>query len=506
MNKKVLRWNFVFQYGWVLTNVINSILLLPFYIKYIDVSILGVWLASSSVLNWMTMIDPGIGEVLQQKIAELKGKKQESEIGKSIGSGLISSALIVLLAIAAGIVFYFCIGMVINKDISQYKNLSIALFITVLATGLSLVSFTLTGINQGLHNSAQVAISSLSANFLFLLVNLAFLLLGFGVMAIAIGNLARALFINIYIFVSMKKLLHRESIAIRFNRSHFKVFIRIFSFTSASKIISGLSYSLDMVVLARYIAPGMITIYEINKRPLNLTNTLVGRHSVALMPLISHEKGKENNEGIVQLINKQFRWYMYGALFIAFMFAITYFDLISAWVGEGKYIGNNILYLLVIYNVVGLISYFMSNVGYALGDIKKNSTFNIIRNIFYGVFIVLAARFYGIIGTVVVSLAMSLCVDLFFFANRVYKLGYLQMPFIKKIAGSCLVIISCCLLAGWLLHTFVVGNIAPDMYIFKLFISAGAFTIFYIVLLLLIDQNLRVQLRLLKNRFLPSLA
>src|SRR4051812_5504087 len=168
MDKKVLKWNFIFQYGWVLTNIFNSILLLPLYLKNIDKDTLGIWLATGNILTWMTLVDPGVGEVLQQKIAELRGRQQHNEIEKVIGSGMISSAMILLVSLIIGFVFYFLIGMIINKNVSQYPHLTLALVISIVATGLSLVSFGLSGINQGLHNSAPVAISSVSANFLFL--------------------------------------------------------------------------------------------------------------------------------------------------------------------------------------------------------------------------------------------------------------------------------------------------------------------------------------------------
>lgn len=371
MDKKILRWNFVFQYGWVITNVFNSILLLPLYVRHIESNTLGLWIATTSVLYWMTMIDPGVGEVLQQKIAELRGRKEKNEIGKLIGSGLFSSLFILIIAILVGIICYYSLHLIINKDVSKYPDLSKALFFTILATGMSLVSFTLTGINQGLHNSAHVAISSLTANFLFLIVNLVFLLSDYGVMSIAIANLARALYINAFNFVSLKLLMKREEMAILFQAAHFKKFIRIFSFTSTSKIITGIANSLDMIVLARYIEPGMITVYEINKRPINLTGSLIGRHSVALMPVISHAHGMGDKGSIITLINKQFKLYMYAALFVAFIFAINYLNLINFWIGEGKFIGNQLLTLLLLVNFFGLVSYFMSNVSYALGDIKK---------------------------------------------------------------------------------------------------------------------------------------
>src|SRR3954449_195549 len=116
MDKKILRWNFVFQYGWVLTNVFNSLILLPLYIKYINTNTLGVWLATTAILNWMTLADPGIGEVLQQNLAEYRGRKQYDEIGKSIGSGLVSSGIIVLVAIMVGYGCYFGLPFIIDKD------------------------------------------------------------------------------------------------------------------------------------------------------------------------------------------------------------------------------------------------------------------------------------------------------------------------------------------------------------------------------------------------------
>ena len=506
MDSKVLRWNFVFQYGWVITNVINSILLLPLYVKNIDSSTLGVWLATSGVLYWMTIIDPGVGEVLQQKIAELRGKKEFNEIGHYIGSGLISSMFILLMAVLVGFICYYSLGFIINKDVSKYPGLSVALLLTIIATGMSLVSFTLTGINQGLHNSAHVAISSLTANFLFLIVNLVFLYWGYGVMSIAIANLVRAVYINIFNYASLLGLLNKNGIKIMFIKSHFKSFIKIFSFTSASRIITGLSNSIDMVALARFISPDMITVYEINKRPLNLTNTLIGRHSVALMPLISHSKGSGEHKSIVTLLSKQFKLYIYAAIFAAFMFAINYDNLIRLWVGTGKFIGNNLLYLLIILNFVALVSYFMSNVGYALGDIKKNSQYLIIRNIIYGVLVFFAAKYFGIPGTIVVALVMSFVCDFFFFSYRVFKLGYLEMSLVKSLNIVWFACIPLCALMTWFINSVLQKLLPENLYLAKMMFSSGVFALFFITLVLLIDSNLRNALKSFKNKIFLRFA
>src|SRR4028118_387842 len=99
MNKKLLKWNLIFQYGYVITNIINSLILLPLYLKNIRADTLGIWLATGNILAWMTLADPGIGDVLQQKIAELRGKKLSSEISQTIGSGFIASGMILVISV-----------------------------------------------------------------------------------------------------------------------------------------------------------------------------------------------------------------------------------------------------------------------------------------------------------------------------------------------------------------------------------------------------------------------
>jgi len=491
MNSKILKWNFIFQYGYVITNIINSVILLPLYLKRIDASTLGLWLATGNILAWMTLADPGVGDVLQQKIAQLRGQSEHNEIGLTIGSGLLASACILLISVIAGFIFYFLIGTIINKDVSQYDGLQVALLISIIATGLSLVSFSVSGINQGMQNSAPVAISSLTGNLLFLLTNVLLLYFGFGVISIAFSNLCRALYINVFNFVALKRVLHKDKLQLIFSGSHFKKFIKIFSFTSLSRIIGGFAASMDMIVLARFVAPSAITMFEINKRPIQMTQSLIGRHSVALMPVISHARGKGDTAGIKNLIDTQFKYYVYAAIFIALCFVLNYHSLITAWTGEGKYAGDQIVFLLIANFFFGLIGYFMANMGYALGDIKMNSLINIIKGVVCGVLFYVVTKPYGIVGLLVVMLTASICIDFLFFTYRLHQLGFLNIAFMRRSLALWAVVIPIAALAGWGLSLLVNMVIPETMYIIKILVNGFGFTVFYGGLILLLDSNLR---------------
>jgi len=504
MNNKVLKWNFVFQYGYVLTNIFNSIILLPLYIKHIDSATLGIWLATGNVLAWITLADPGIGDVLQQKIAELRGKNLNEEIGLTIGSGIVASSIILVLSILVGFVFYFLLGTIINKDVSIYPHLQTALMLSIIAIGMSLVSFSMSGINQGLQNSADVAKATVLANVLFLVVNVLFLYQGFGVISIAFSNLTRSVFINIYNIVSMRQVLHRENLKLDFNMPFFKRFIKIFSFTSVSRIIIGLSGSVDMIMLARFIPPSMITVYEINKRPINMTSGLIGRHSVALMPLISHGKGKGDEESIIKFIGSNFRIYSYAILFTSFMFWLTYRNLISVWTGSSKYAGDTVLHLLIANFFLGLIGYFMSNMCYALGDIKMNSLINMIKGILLGTVMYFVAQRYGIIGTLFVFLSIGSVTDISYFSYRLYKLGYLKTALLKNIMSVWALVVPLSLLAGWGCKLLVEYLFSEKVYLPKLLVSGSLFTIFFMLMVLLFDPEIRNTVKDLKDKFMTG--
>jgi O-antigen/teichoic acid export membrane protein len=502
MNNRILKWNFVFQYGYVLTNIINSIILLPLYLQNIDQSTLGIWLATGNILAWMTLADPGVGDVLQQKIAELRGKKLFGEVGKTIGSGFIASALLLVISVAAGFLFYFLIGVIIDKDIAQYPNLEVALILTVIATGLSLVSFSMSGINQGLHNSAQVAIAALVANVVFLVFNIFFLYLGLGVISIAFANLIRTIFINVYNMISMHRHIIREKLRVIYDLAHFKKFIRIFSFTSASRIIGGFTASMDMIILGRFIAPHLITIFEINKRPINMTGSMIGRHSVALMPLVSHAKGSQDHQSIIKLISQQFRFYSYVALFTSLLFWLVYPDLITAWTGAGHYAGDTIVHLLILNFFFGLISYFMANMGYALGDIKRNSIINIVKGIVLAPLLIWSAKEFAITGMLVVTLSATLVIDLAFFTWRLYKLGYLQTSLVKDLFSKWLIIVPASLLVFWFCREIANSWLPANFHLYKVVLAGGIFTVSFVLLLLLADAYILEMARKLRDRYL----
>jgi hypothetical protein len=149
-----------------------------------------------------------------------------------------------------------------------------------------------------------------------------------------------------------------------------------------------------------------------------------------------------------------------------------------------------------------LLASFMANVGYALGDIKIPSLYSIIRGIIFGTAMFFTAKHFGITGAVVTSLIFSATIDFFFYYYRVYKLGYLQISLLTALGNQWLIILPFALLGGWGFTQLVNGLLPATMYFAKLLVNGGTFTLFFLVLLLLVDVPLRAKAKSLSGKYI----
>lgn len=489
MDKRVLKWNFIFQYGYVFTNIINSICLLPLYVKYIKFDLLGYWLATGNILAWLTMADPGIADILQQKIAELRGKGQIEEVEKTIGSGIIATFLIFILCTLIGTLGYFFIDLFVTGEMEGNSELKSAFLISVFATSLTLFSYGFAGINQGLHNSEHVAISFILSNVLFLVINIVLLLLNFSIISIAIANLARAFYLVIHNSVAIKFEAKKSGLKIVINRLHFFSFAKIFSFTSTSKIVMAISNNVDLLLLARYLNPTLITSYEINRRPIKMTQSLVGRYSVALMPLMAHSKGIGDINNIKIQIATRLKQYSHVVLVFSVLFFLTYKNFISFWVGPNVYSGDIIIFLLTTNFFFATLGYFISNMAYSMGDIKANSLIWIVGSIFLTILSYVGVYFFGLIGLLIFSLIVVFIFDFFIFFYRFNKQGFLDISIIENILKVWAYVVPIVVIVGYSLMKLEILFFNECSYLIKFILESFIITLVFIFLFYYFDKD-----------------
>jgi O-antigen/teichoic acid export membrane protein len=74
--------NVFFVYGSSVVLIINSILLVPFYLNYMNLSDYGAWLTAVAVINVVMVIDPGISTVSSQRLSKSFTENSDKDFQK----------------------------------------------------------------------------------------------------------------------------------------------------------------------------------------------------------------------------------------------------------------------------------------------------------------------------------------------------------------------------------------------------------------------------------------
>ena len=152
--KKTTLWRMFDLYLGTGISFIKGLLIVPLYLHFIDIKLYGAWLATGNILMWLTLFDPGVGDVATQKIASSYASKDFRNIKFQISSSVIISAIISIIVLVLGLSSSkLLLGIVIGTQQIDYKNLYFAFNIGIVSTAITLFAFSLTGCLIGLQRT-----------------------------------------------------------------------------------------------------------------------------------------------------------------------------------------------------------------------------------------------------------------------------------------------------------------------------------------------------------------
>lgn len=62
-------WNLLFNYAQTAFLIVYKVVLTSLYLRYSSEMTFGVWLATGNLVAWLSLVDPGLNAVIQQRIA-----------------------------------------------------------------------------------------------------------------------------------------------------------------------------------------------------------------------------------------------------------------------------------------------------------------------------------------------------------------------------------------------------------------------------------------------------
>jgi O-antigen/teichoic acid export membrane protein len=413
---------------------INGILIVPFYLSFIEAETYGAWLATGNILTWLTIADPGTSNVTIQRIAKSSVRNDQRIVGYQALSSIVLSFIACTICMLGGFLVSGYSTAILNlSDPSVIKEIQHAFSIAVVGVSIALFEYSIYAILQGLQQQFYTGMARILGRLVGITVSVILVINGFGIKSIAIGVLVTN---SISLIINLVHLL-RSEINLQWSMRYFKSYIKIFSLTFFSRVFSVIYENIDLILVSRFLNPVVVAQLEITRRPMRYLQGFLVAPSQSLMPTLSNYFGHNKPAQARQLIEKL----LVGFFCIFFITGLGFMmfneTLITVWVGKQFFIGNSINTILSLGIVLTMFNYILSNINISLGNIRGTSYTGIVNSIVGLALLLTLGYFFGLTGLVIAPLiSISACQLWYYVAyiNRKVNLSInLRTSFVKII-------------------------------------------------------------------------
>ncbi|MCU1237284.1 MAG: hypothetical protein JWP63_5251 [Candidatus Solibacter sp.] len=356
--------------------LIQGIFLVPLYLRFIALPLYGAWLASTQVVGWVTLLDPGTDEVTRQRAAHAYGRGDLEQVGGLIGSGLAVNLVVALCVTAVSLVLCRLLPWWFGIDGLNGRQLVVASSILALASGITVVAYITGSSLQALQCTGVYGIVLILGNAAGLALNLKLLYAGWGLSAISAGLLLKALVWTMgwgCTLVWQCRFRKGSPIRLAFSFHEARTLIRLACHMLVSKLASILQTSSDSVLAGTILGPSQTARLVLTGRIIDSARLLPDKIGAAMQPALSNLAGEGDSRKSLKI---SVRFLTIASLIAAPLIGTAVVlnrDVVGLWVGPSLFGGQPLSSLLGISAMLTLLTTAAYHVLFANGLIETTS-------------------------------------------------------------------------------------------------------------------------------------
>lgn len=435
-------YNYVFNSVNAILMIVNGIIMVPLYFKYMSVATYGAWLATGNIIAMLGLLESGFSFVITQKLSFTIAQKDTYKFQILSGANILSAILISSLILVIGLCLSPFITEWININNDIKNEIRIAFIISLCATCLSIFVNIFGAFPQVWQETKQIGIFTTISNIIAIIALIIFLLSGFGVISIALSYIVRAIFnltfngtwiINNWKKRNLPKPIYSIKETISLTKDCVYPFL--------SKVSGTVVEHSQSFIIAHFMNPTLSAVYDITSKICVVACSFVSNINgsfFALMSLTLAGNNKTKSQNVI---------YNTSLFFITFLMTVALYSIcftepiINYWVGLDKYGGTLLLILIVFSKILSQIRTFFNNILYSGGFINKSAKLDIVWMSVYIILLILTItklNIYSIPTSLLVSSGLF-CLLYSILINKYLKINLINIIFL--IAKSILIII-----------------------------------------------------------------
>lgn len=369
-NKGQIAWNLILQYSNISILLIQGLVLIPVYLRFLGSAEFGVWLIINGVAAWISIIDPGISALVQQRMSLAMGAGNPGKAIQLAWRGLRLNAALAgtVLLIGLGTSHWILRAVDLRGELLPATGWWL-IFLTIAGVAASMVATFMTTLGIAFRKARPHTLIWLGSSVFSLTATVVMLWLGVGIIALPLGLVFRS---ALQAALSLG-LLWREMVALRTDNPALasnlvgEVDLRLLGWSSLEKFAGTLAMSADMFIIGRYFDPAMVTSYALTKRPVDMLATLFQRPIAAMSPTITYLVGSQATEELSVLVARSCVRTLWILGLACLGTALFLEPMISVWVGAEHFLGSDARKILVIGLATSVFVGWFSNLYWASG-------------------------------------------------------------------------------------------------------------------------------------------
>jgi O-antigen/teichoic acid export membrane protein len=402
------------------------IVLTPFIIHALGISMYGVWVMLTAITNYYGLLDMGLSSTYVKYIAEYRAKEDHDALRQIITTGFYTSLAIALVLLALGSVFRTEILSLFAKGYSHLQYVRASYSAALLLFSLVYLGQFFQSILDGYQRMELKNMSVVIQRLLNFLLVLIFLYYGMGLYGLVLSGLVSwAVFLIVNLCLA-RRLFKGLSFSIRHVSIQKFLLMVSFSWKVQITMVSGwLVDNLDKLFLGYFTNMATVAMYDVAVKIRNLSRMPVISYISTLIPAASELSVRSKPESIKEFYLQCNKWLMVILLPVCgFIFANSNL-LIYSWVGSGFETAALVLQILMLGNIMNLATGCGTSIARGINKPGMESEYLVIVVALMSALGYYCAKHYGLIGLSIGS-TIALAIPSLWFISALNK--YLGVP------------------------------------------------------------------------------
>ena len=316
------------------TDALIGLLVLPFNVHHLGQAAWGLWMLTTSISAYFTVIDLGFGGSITRFVAMYRARQDTRGINE-ITSTLFTLFLILgALAYGLFVLVAFNVGSVFNLTPEQVDIARILLLITGTQVAMGLPFGVYGGVVNGFQRYDVNNLVSIATSVVVAVVNVTILYLGYGLVPVVFATTLVRIGSNlvyrrnaywVFPLLSIRPSLFRMA---RLREvSGFSVYASIIDWSNK------LTFATDMIVIGAFLSPAAVALWAVPRRLAAVVRSLTNQFNSVLLPVVVDSDVRGENNRLRALLIHGTRLSLFLVIPVATGLFLMADPLIRRWVG-----------------------------------------------------------------------------------------------------------------------------------------------------------------------------